>query len=194
MSAESPSLLPAHPVTHGWIRPVRHPDLGVEVSGQSVVRYLRFGGTAGVNRLELAPVVAGRWVPAVPTHPAHVTVAILDATGAAWRIIRDVELPPDPRIAGAGLRQDMRIEEMEAALARGLETIHRIDLGGIATDVLRVECDREHPVWPNRGECNGVPISVPFGTLDSLKAFGSIAGTPHQPPAYHPLVGPLYRP
>ncbi len=103
-----------------------------------------------------------------------------------WRIVSDVELPPDPRIAGAGLRQDMSIEEMEAALAGSLETIHRIDLGGIATDVLRVECDREHPVWPNHGECNGVPISVPFGTLDSLKAFGSIPGTPHQPPAYRP--------
>ncbi len=178
--------LPARPVTHGWIRPVRHPGLGVEVNGQSVVRYLRFGRMARVDRLELSPVVAGRWVPAVPTHPAHLTVAVPDAAAGAWRTIRDVALPPDPRIAGAGLRQDMGIEEMEAALSRGLEMIHRIDLGGVTTDVLRVECDREHPVWPNHGECNGTPFSVPFAALDSLKAFGAFVEEPREPPPYHP--------
>jgi hypothetical protein len=190
VNGEAPVVLSARPVTHGWIRPVRHPDLDVEVNGQSVVRYLRFGRAVRVDRLELAPLVAGRWVPAVPTHPAHVTVAVPDTATGTWHTIRDVELPPDPRIAGAGLRQDMGIEEMETALARGLETIHRIDVGGVTTDVLRVECDREHPVWPNHGECNGVPFSVPFGALDSLKAFGAFTDGPHQSPGYLPPLAP----
>ncbi len=48
----------------------------------------------------------------------------------------------------------------------------RIELGGLRTELLRVECDREHPVWPNHGECNGSPYSVPFGILNGLAAIG----------------------
>ena len=87
-------------ITHGWIRPVRHPELGVDINGQSVVRYLRFGRAVRVDRLELKPVIAGRWVPGVPTHPAHVTVSTLDAATGRWRLLKDVALPPDPRIKG----------------------------------------------------------------------------------------------
>ena len=160
-----------YPITHGWIRPALHPDLGVEVNGQSVVRYLRFGREVCVDRLELKPIVAGRWIPSVPTHPVHVTVAVPDPAGR-WRTVADVELPPDPRIAGAGLHQGMTIEEMDALLHPVLDTVHQIDLGGVHTALLRVECDREHPVWPNHGECNGVPFSVPFGALETLAAYG----------------------
>ncbi|OPZ87821.1 MAG: hypothetical protein BWY76_00274 [bacterium ADurb.Bin429] len=165
-------LLPANGISHGWIRPVSAPDTGVLVYGQAVVRYLRFGQSVRLDRLELTPVIAGRWVPAVPTHPAHLTVASLDGPTGRWRTIQDVELPPVPAIAGAGLHQGMSIEVMEARLREGLAVTHTLPLDGVTTDVLRVECDREHMMWPNHGECNGAPFSVPFGALDSLAAFG----------------------
>jgi hypothetical protein len=144
--------------------------------GQSVVRYLRFGegGRAKVvDRLELRPVVAGRWVPPVPTHPAHLTIHTLEERSGRWRLLKEVELPPDPLISGRGLRQEMTEQEMTAKLQKAMERPpHVIALGGVRTSMLRVECDREHPVWPNHGECNGPPDFVPFALLDSLKAFG----------------------
>ncbi len=180
-------------ITHGWIRPVRHPELGVDINGQSVVRYLRFGRAVRVDRLELKPVIAGRWVPGVPTHPAHVTVSTLDAATGRWRLLKDVALPPDPRIKGEGLNQGMTVDEMQDRLKEALAMTHTIDLGGVSTDLLRVECDREHPVWPNHGECNGVPFSVPFGALDSLIAFGETPAGETPLPDYQPplKVGPV---
>lgn len=178
--------LPNSAITHGWIRPVLHPDLGTTIHGQSVVRYLRFGRKVRVDRLELSPVVAGRWVPNVPTHPAHVTVAKLDSATGCWVVIQDVELPADPRIAGQGLHQGMAIEEMERRLGEGMEVTHTIDLGGVVTDLLRVECDREHTMWPSHGECNGAPFSVPFGALASLAAFGEALGEELAQPDYLP--------
>ncbi len=180
------AALPASAITHGWIRPVHHPDYAVAINGQSVVRYLRFGQEVHVDRLELRPVVAGRWVPSVPTHPAHVTVSTLDPDGGCWRVIRDVELPADPRVSGAGLHQGLTIGQMERRLGEGLDVTHVIDVGGVVTDLLRVECDREHPVWPNHGECNGTPHSVPFSTLDSLVAYGPAPPGASPLPAYLP--------
>lgn len=58
-------------VTHGHLGPVQHPELGVTVNGQSAVRYLRFLRPARLDRLELRRSVYGRWMPNVPTHPAH---------------------------------------------------------------------------------------------------------------------------
>jgi len=124
-----------------------------------------------VERLELGRIVYGRWVPSVPTHPAHLVISVLD--GNRWRTIREVDLPPDPVTGGEGLSQQMSIDEMNAKLEQVLrQPPHVIELGGIETDHLRVECDREHPVWPNHGECNGGPFSVPFGILNPLRAFG----------------------
>jgi hypothetical protein len=84
-----------------------------------------------------------------------------------------VDLPYDPRTAGEGLHEDMTLEAIEDYFTSLLnDPPYRIDLGGLETDILRVECDREHPIWPNHGECNGSPYSVPFGILDPLKAIG----------------------
>lgn len=184
MSTET--VLQTSGISHGWVRPVRHPELGVEVHGQSVVRYLRFGRVVRVAALELKPVIAGRWVPNVPTHPAHVTVAVPDPATGRWRVVKDVELPADPRIAGTGLHQGLSVAEMEASLAAGLNVTHRIELDGISTELLRVECDREHPLWPNHGECNGAPVSVPFGALNSLTALGEAPAGEKPLPAYLP--------
>ena len=76
-------------------------------------------------------------------------------------------------IGGEGLSQDMSTDEMTALLEQACAaTRHTIPLDGLVTDHLRVECDREHPVWPNHGECNGGPFNVPFALLDPLEAFG----------------------
>lgn len=167
-------LLAHYPVVHAGLRKVPHPRLGRVIDGQTAVRYLRFIAPARVDYLELPRSVYGCWMPAVPTHPAHLVISVPDYTAGRWRVLRDLDLPYDPRTAGEGLRQSQSLEEMEAHFAAILrDPPCRIELGGVETDVLRVECDREHPVWPSHGECNGSPWSVPFGILDPLRAFGA---------------------
>lgn len=164
-------------ITHGGIKPVFNQKLGVQVNGQTAVRYMRFLRPVEIERFEMKRTRYGRHIPNVPTHPAHLIFSVLDRTSGRWQTMREVELPCDPRIAGEGLSQEMRIEEMEAHFAPILEEIVHIDgLGGQKTDHLRVECDREHPVWPSHGEMNGGEFNVPFGTLNNLRAFGEVPG------------------
>jgi len=194
------TLLRYYPVNHGGIRPVFHPGLGEEINGQTSVRYLRFLRPVRVDRLELGLINglegdllggSGRWVPKVPTHPAHLIISVLDEHTACWRTVKDVDLPANPVIMGEGLSQDMSTDEMTAILDKaGAETLHLIDLGGLLTDHLRVECDREHPVWPSHGECNGGPFNVPFSTLNPLQAFGESVTDRTVGPIYNPLLTP----
>ncbi len=182
-------LFDDNPVTHAGIKPVFHQGLQVTINARTAIRYLRFRRDVSVNRLELAPLVYGRWVPNVPTHPAHLIISVLDAKTNKWKTIREVHLPFDPRISGEGLRQDMSIEEMETHFKAVLNSpSHVIDLGGIVTDHLRVECDREHPVWPSHGECNGGEFNVPFGILNSLQAYGVPKGPEIPLIPYHPIL------
>lgn len=182
------TVLQDFPVYHAGRRAIRHPELEREIHAQTAVRYLRFLRPVRVARLEL-PLTAemglcGRWVPGVPTHPAHVMVSVLDRAANRWKVIADVELPPNPKCAGESLTQEMRIEEMEEYFRKAIteQVSQRIELGGIETDLLRVECDREHPVWPNHGECNGGPYNVPFGILYHLSAVGEDLGAVAPPP------------
>ncbi len=182
-------LLKDYPIMHGGIKPVAHPRLGVEVNGQTAIRIMRFGQPVRVEQLHLAPVVYGRWVPDVPAHPAHLLISVLDEASGAWRLVREVNLPFDPRIAGEGLTQDMTIAQMNAHFAEVMRSPAQvIDLGGLLTDHLRIECDREHPVWPNHGECNGGEYNVPFGTLGvpGLSAHGTPTYLKRPAPDYHP--------
>src|SRR5690554_2090077 len=80
-------------VAHAGRRKVNHPELQREIYGQTSVRYLRFLRRVRVQHLELSVLAgnhpplgsrAGRWVPYVPTHPAHITVAKLDRTANRW--------------------------------------------------------------------------------------------------------------
>ena len=167
------TLLNDYPITHGGIRRLHHPRLGIEFNAQTCVRYLRFMRPVRLHRLELPRSVYGRWVPAVPTHPAHLVLSTLERASHRWQTVREVDLPYDPRTAGEGLSQAMSMPEMEAHFAAILQDApYVIDLQGLETDHLRVECDREHPAWPNHGECNGGPYNVPFGILDPLRAYG----------------------
>ena len=180
-------LLRDFPITHGGVKPVQHPRLHTQVNGQTAIRYLRFGQRARIDFLELAPNVYGRWVPNVPTHPAHLLISVLDESSGEWRLMREVDLPYDPRIAGEGLTQSMGVEAMNEHFAAVMKSPpHRIDLGGLEIDHLRVECDREHPVWPSHGECNGGEFNVPFGILNTLSAHGQpltdLATPAHLPP------------
>jgi len=179
------TVLQDFPVHHAGRRTIRHPELQRDIRAQTAVRYLRFLRPVRVARLEL-PLAAhcGRWVPNVPAHPAHVTVSVLDRAAKRWKVVADVELPPNPGCAGEGLAQEMRIEEMEEHFRKVMaeQLPHRIELGGIETDLLRVECDREHPVWPNHGECNGGPYNVPFGIFHPLRALGEELGAVTRPP------------
>src|SRR4051812_30471322 len=92
-----------HSITHGGVTFANDPTLGgARVRGQSAMRYLRFGRTVDLERIEL-PVFFTRWEPTLPFHPAHIVVQTLDAESRRWRTIRDVNLPPDPRVWGEGL-------------------------------------------------------------------------------------------
>jgi hypothetical protein len=177
-----------YPIAHAGRRKIMHPELKREIHAQTAVRYLRFLGKAKIDYLEL-PVetggVSGRWVPNVPTHPAHIIVSVLDRQKSRWIVIKEMELPPNPKFTGEGISQERPIEEMEEFFKKAVaeQAPNRIELGGIETDCLKVECDREHPVWPNHGECNGGPFNVPFGTLQNLRAFGAESAH-HASPVY----------
>ncbi len=185
----STSELPVNAVTHGGILPLQHPALGVEVDGETAIRYLRFGRKVRLERLELPRSVYGRRAPSVPTHPAHIILSVLDQATARWQAVREIELPYDPRTSGEGLSQAMSNEEMEAHFAQILaDPPYVIELNGLETDHLRVECDREHPVWPSHGEINGGPYHVPFGILHPLRAFGDPREVAVWSPAYQPIL------
>ena len=166
-----------HAVTHGGIQRTEHPQLHTPVYGQTCIRYLRFGKPIDLQRLELARLVYGRATPPVPTHPAHVVVSTMDPASLTWKTLREIDLPPNPLILGEGLSQAMSAEEMEKLIAPAMsEKVFFIEFDGLRTDHLRVVCDREHPTWPNHGECNGGPHNVPFGTLNELRAYGDAGG------------------
>ncbi|MGB6647758.1 MAG: hypothetical protein WBG01_04385 [Bacteroidota bacterium] len=84
---------------------------------------------------------------------------------------------------------------MNAHFQRVLDTqmVPVIDLGGVETDLLRVECNTEHPVWPNHGETNGNVFHVPFGILDTLRVFGEPPHTTIPYPRHIPILdqGPI---
>lgn len=188
-TAQKVERLNDYAITHGGIQRVQHPRLNVEVNGQTSIRYLRFGRPVILDHLEIERLVYGRWVPKVPTHPAHMMIATLDRHSRQWQTIREIDLPYDPRINGEGLSQDMSIDEMDDHFDRILqEPPIMIPLEGLKTDHLRIVCDREHPVWPNHGECNGGIYNVPFGILNKVNAFGNPSGDPLVNVDYHPIL------
>lgn len=184
--------LPNHSITHGGIQIVRHPDLETDVAGQTCIRYLRFGRIVEIDHLELGRLVYGRWVPAVPTHPAHLNISMFDRDTFRWKTIQEVDLPAEPEIMGSGLSQQMKMEEIENHFANILKKPpHIINLQGIKTDNLRIICDLEHPAYPNHGECNGGTFNVPFGILDKLEAFGKQQGESLFKMSYNPVLTQL---
>jgi len=176
-----------YPVNHGGIRPIDHPRLGVRINGQTAIKYLRFFQHVRVEKLELGKVLA-RWVPSIPAHPAHLVISVLDHRGRFWRTVKEVELPEDPEISGKAFLQKINIDELNARFAKIMEKLpYVIDMAGLSTDHLRVECDREHPVWPSHGECNGGVFNVPFSILDPLEVFGKPEGACLKP-KYNPVL------
>lgn len=183
-------VLEDFPIIHAGIKPVHHQQLNAMIDGQPAVRYMRFMRTVRVERLELARAFVSRWEPNVPTHPAHVIISTLDSLHNRWKIVKDVEIPPDPRILGKELSQDMPT----ADITKYFEAIQKeapivIEVGGLETDHLRVECDREHPVWPSHGQCGcGGIHCVPFRILDSMKAYGHELGQKPEVSPYNSLL------
>ena len=97
-----------YPVRHAGRRNVMHPELGREIQAQTAVCYLRFLRNVKVDYLEIPTVGvgSGRWVPNVPTHPAHLLVSALDHEKNEWKLVQEVELPFNPKFAGEGLSQE----------------------------------------------------------------------------------------
>jgi len=182
-------ILSGHAITHGGIQFLRDPDLGVDVYGQTCIRYLRFGKLVELDHLELERHVYGRWVPSVPIHPAHLIISVLDRDSVTWKTISEVNFPADPEIMGEGLSQQMKMEEIEDHFSKVLKKpAYLVDLKGYQTDHLRVICDREHPTYPNHGECNGGIFNVPFGILNKLGVFGKSIGGSLFEMSYNPIL------
>lgn len=127
-------------------------------------------------------------IPDVPTHPAHLIISLLDPESRTWKMLKEVNLPENPMISGQGLSEDMPIDQMEAYMKAAMAgSLYQIEMDGLVTDHLRVECDREHPVWPCHGEMNGGPYNVPFAILNPLRAYGErISPVVH--PVYHSVL------
>ena len=182
--------LSATSVTHADIKRILHPRLGVEVDGRTCVRTLRFRRKVKLDYLDFRYGWGGRWQPNVPSHPAHLLVSVLD--GVTWRVVKEVEIPPDPRVAGEGLDPATPPEEMNKLFNEVKAKPIRIELDGLETDHIRVECDREqYPVWPNHGDCSGGAAghAVPFMILSQLSAHGeSLSESPDTSVYYQPIL------
>src|SRR5262245_58107715 len=153
------------PIRHGGIKPVRHDRLGTQIAGQTAVATLRFYQPVRIDRIEIPAICYSRDLPPVPCHLGHVSVSVFRRTTGQWEVIRDIEFPPNPKFAGEGLTQDTRPEVMQQFFEQAIKehSPWTIELGGLETDHVRLECDREHPTWSNARECNGGPYNVPFG-------------------------------
>ncbi len=177
-----------HPITHTHLFTYPHPDLGVDVIGEATVRYLRFRRPVAIDRLELTPICYGRGTPAVPTHPAQISIATLERQSGQWQTVREFELPYDPRIAGEGLSQAMTTAEMEALFAPVYQdTLHQLECMELRRIACVCMCRREHPHWPNHNECGGSGHIVSFGVFNTLKAYGTPQGE-EAVPSYNPLL------
>jgi hypothetical protein len=183
-------LLPSRPITHAHWKPFLHPRLGVVVNGRTVVKYMRFLRPVRIERLELRRFNYARWAPMASTHPAHLIISTLNPSTFEWETVKEADLDADSRISGEGLNQDMSETEMNAHFQRAIDeqvtpTVH---LEGLETDFLRVECDREHPVFPVHGENNGGEYNVPFGILNTLSVYGEPLTGETRTPAYSPIL------
>jgi hypothetical protein len=178
------------PVTHGGRKPTHHERLDTTVNAQTAVVTLRFYRPVRVDRVEIPPTVYGRSAPAVPTHPAHLIVSVFNRSAARWDVIRELDLPANPKFSGRGLTPRTPMKEMEKFFEDALKEAppYVVDLGGLETDHLRLECDREHPVWANSGEMNGNVYSVPFGIFREVSVFGEPLGERPAVAPYNPIL------
>lgn len=176
------------PLRHGGVKPLQHERLGVIINAQTAVATLRFYRPVRVDRVEIPATIYGREY--VPCHPAHVVVSIFKSETAQWEVVRDLVLPANPRFSGQGLTLEMPEKERRRHFGQALkdQPPHVIDLGGLETDHLRLECDREHPVWPSHGEANGNIYSVPFGIFHEVVVYGEPLRKRPAIAPYHPIL------
>ena len=181
-----------------------HPVLEREVYAQTAVCYMRFLRKVKIDYLEI-PIIhfqtdpadrCGRAVPFVPTHPAHIMVSLLDQKTNCWNLVKEVELPPNPKFSGVGLSLEMSTQTMDEFFTKAVaeQPLHRINLGGLVADCVKVECDREHPVWPNHCECNGGIFNVPFAMFRRIGAFGEEMGELVAPVWHRKLEKTVFEP
>jgi len=113
-------------------------------------------------------------------------------------VIRDVAFPPNLKFAGEGLSQDTPPEVMQQFFEQAIKehSPWTVDLGGLETDHVRLECDREHLTWSNARECNGGPYNVPFGVFHNAVVYGEPlaprpAVAPYEPVLRHGVIRPV---
>jgi len=193
MKEKGSVLLKDYPVFHGGRKKVFDPELKTYIFAQTAVRYMRFLRPVRIDFLELTcvndPHICARRIPTVPSHPAHLLISIFNDRKKKWEVIKDVQLPENEKFKGKGLSQKMSVSEMDEFFQQATcqQKPYIIQLDGLRTQHLKVECDREHKVWPNHCETAGPPFNVPFWILKPLRAFGSLEGEERQP-IYYPIL------
>jgi len=196
-AAESPNAatpadekVRAFTITHGGIKPVRHARLETEINSQTAVATLRFFRKVRVSRIEIPPVVYGRGSPKVPTHPARVVLSVFNRERLRWETLRDFTCPLNEAFSGRGLDNTMPIKTMDTFFSEAVMKAGPIviELGGLVLDHIRLECDREHPIWPNHGEANGNVYSVPFGLFNQTAVYGTPLQPNHSVAPYAPVL------
>ena len=157
MKENESSEIDYFPLWHGGIRRTFHERLKTEIDAQTAVATLRFYRPVQIDRIELPPIVYGRGRPPVPVHPAHIVISVFDREKLQWDIVQDVELPANPKFSGFGLTSETKMEEMVRFFEEAISECppHTFELEGLVAEHVRIECDSEHPAWPNHGECNG---------------------------------------
>lgn len=127
-------------------------------------QFYRFYGRARLDAMTITPTLV-RWGSTDNRAlPAELILHIWDDATGSWKLLFEKTLPRPPK---------------------GKD--HRINLGGIRTRFLRVECLKQHPVGPSGGEQWANPHYVPFDTLRHVDFHGGAVrrhecDLPIQPP------------
>jgi hypothetical protein len=123
-----------------------------QIPAIGVMQFYRFYRRVRLDRMTIVPQVV-RWA-STPTEtralPAEITIHAWDAKRSVWERVVHKELsPPPPGKA------------------------YEIDLGGIETTHLKIECTRQHKVPPNGGEMWANEHYVPFVALHDVTFEGA---------------------
>lgn len=127
-------------------------------------QFYRFYGEARLDAMTITPPLV-RWGSTDNRAlPAQLDVYAWDEAAGEWGLARKLKLPRPPQGAS-----------------------HHIDLGGLRTRFLRLDCLKQHAVPPNGGEQWANPQYVPFDTLKQVEFHGKAVKAPQsdlpiQPP------------
>ena len=137
-----------------------------EQIGLAAVRYFNFGQPVLLSKMEIGTVIT-RWAPETICQPNHIVIERFLDSGSKWESVYDMHLP---EFDDSGK--------------------HMLSLPLIKAALIRIICDKEHPVPPSHGEQWEKERVVPFSILNNVCFWGEAAGEGTEP-AYNPPLKKL---